>query len=836
MALEDVGGEAGAGKKMPLPQETEQAASRLSKHEAAVQARMRRRVDTILASNTEPAQAVAALTAALLDMAQSSASLYEAERHARARLAQLEAQSQRQAQDLQATVEDLRAQLRGMRSSTSWRVTAPLRTVMARFPGPIAQARRKLRWVWWALTGQLAVRRARHKQLVALRKLLLAEGVFDTSWYMLRYRDVMVRKIDPVLDYLTGGAAANRDPSPTFSTAFYVEQNPDVAVSGLNPLEHYVLRGRAEGRIPHPSLRPKVITSRFSQDPEYEAWITANEVLTEEEVVDIEAAVDTMPVRPLISVIMPVYNPPLIWLERAIESVRAQSYGDWELCIADDASTDPQVAVVLRRYAQLDARIKIVFREKNGHISAACNSALGLATGDYVALLDNDDELPRHALFWVAAEVAAHPDIDALYSDEDKIDVDGMRSDPYFKSDWSPTLMLAQNAFSHLGVFRRGLVEELGGFRVGFEGSQDHDLILRVAEVSAPDRIRHIPRVLYHWRILPGSTATAGDEKPYAWRAGKRAVEEHLARRGIAATVSPGPGNYYQVDYAPETFPRVSIIIPTRDRLDLLRGCIDSLQNESTYPDVEIIVVDNGSVEPETLSYLARLQARGTIRVLRDDGPFNYSRLNNRAAEMATGDYLCLLNNDTLVITPDWLQRMMAHAVQPDVGAVGAMLYFADDTIQHAGVTIGMGGVAGHIHRLLPRGSAGYFGRAAVAQDLSAVTGACLVTRRSLYLALGGLNERDLTIAFNDVDYCLRVRESDSRVIWTPMAELYHLESVSRGNDTDPDKIARFKAEIAYMMARWPGLIDDDPYFNPNFDLYSSVPRMAAISRVRRLP
>lgn len=524
--------------------------------------------------------------------------------------------------------------------------------------------------------------------------------------------------------------------------------------------------------------------------------------------------------RPVISVLLPVFDPPPRLLDEAIRSVRAQIYPDWELCIADDASTNPAVREVIRKHAEAEPRIKTVQRAKNGHISRATNSALELATGEFIALLDHDDLLPDHALFCVAEAINLHPEAALIYSDEDKINSRGRRFDPYFKSGFNYELLLAQNMVSHLGVYRRDLVVSLGGFRAGFEGSQDWDLALRVVEAAGGASVVHIPRVLYHWRTTRGSTALDVSEKDYAVDAGRRAVQEHLQRRGIAAETGPAPGlaNMHRVRYAlPDPPPLVSIIIPTRNRMDVLRRCLESVTTKSTYPHYEILVVDNGSDDPAALAYMNQIDD-GRISVLRADGPFNFSALNNTAATQARGDVLCLLNNDTEVVTPAWLEEMVSVAIQPGVGAVGARLWYPGGGLQHGGVILGLGGVADHANHNLRRGNPGYFGRAVLRQEFSAVTAACLVVKRSLYLEHGGLDE-SLAVTCNDVDFCLRLHDAGCRNVWTPYAELIHHESLSRGTDDTPEKFARSTIEQAFMKRRWAKLLADDPCYSPNLSL-----------------
>jgi GT2 family glycosyltransferase len=526
------------------------------------------------------------------------------------------------------------------------------------------------------------------------------------------------------------------------------------------------------------------------------------------------------PRRPFISILVPVYNTEEKWLRACIDSVRAQAYPDWELCLADDASPQPHVRQVLEEYAARDSRIRLCFRGENGHISRSSNSALAMARGDFVALLDHDDALPPHALLEVARVLVARPDVGIVYSDEDKVDEAGVRFDPYFKPAWNPDLFLSQNYISHFGVYRTALVRQVGGFRTGYEGSQDYDLALRCVEHLTDAQIVHIPKPLYHWRAIAGSTALALGEKSYAVDAGQRALADHFQRKGIAAAVSPAPGGYRVRRPLPASLPTVELVIPTRDRADLLRICVDSILEKTSYAAYSIIIVDNGSVEPETLEYFARVSKDSRVRVIRDDSPFNYSKLNNGAVRESAADIVGLVNNDIEAISSDWLDEMVSQVVRPEVGAVGAMLYYPDDTIQHAGVFLGMHGVAGHVYSGAERGHNGQMGRARLVQNLTAVTAACLLIRREVWDVVGGLDEA-LTVAFNDIDLCLRVIRAGYINVWTPFAELYHHESASRGNENTPEKKARFMGEIATMDERWSSWYVADPAHNPNLSLYA---------------
>lgn len=552
---------------------------------------------------------------------------------------------------------------------------------------------------------------------------------------------------------------------------------------------------------------------------DYSRWVEYYDTLDDNGRWKISEDIRKWKTKPLISVIMPVYNPPLDLLREAVESLQSQLYKNWELCIADDASSDAAVIAYLESLKAQDRRFKVVFRKENGHISNASNSALELASGQYIALMDNDDLLSESALYWVVRTINDNPYVGVIYSDEDKIDTAGKRSSPYFKSDWNEFLFRSQNMICHLGVYRSDLVKEVGGFRVGFEGAQDYDLALRCIEKLDRHQIAHIPRVLYHWRIHAGSTAMAGDEKPYAALAGVKALNEHLQRKGNIGTTELLPMGMYRVHYArPVTAPLVTLIIPTRNAYTLVKQCIDSIQNLTTYSQYEIILIDNGSDDPVSLEYFAQLDQQESVRVMRDDGPFNYSALNNRAVRAARGELIGLVNNDIEVITPEWLDEMVSIAMQPNVGAVGARLWYPDDRLQHGGVVVGVGGVAGHSHKYLPKGDYGYFCRAALTQEFSAVTAACLIIKKSIFEQVGGLDEENLKIAFNDVDFCLRVQEAGYLNVWTPFAELYHHESATRGLEDTPEKKERFSNEVVYVQSRWPKIQEDYTY-NPNLTL-----------------
>ena len=590
--------------------------------------------------------------------------------------------------------------------------------------------------------------------------------------------------------------------------------------------------GEYEARAPYsPGGLPE---RQGSTNPatDYASWVALYDTLDATGRRQIRAMERSLRYRPLISVVMPTYNTDERWLTRAIDSVRGQLYTHWELCIADDASTDPNVRRVLERYAALDPRIKVTYRPANGHISASSNSALELVRGEFIALLDHDDELALHALYAVAAELNAHPDADLIYSDEDKIDERNRRSAPYFKPDWNPDLFLGQNYLCHLAVYRASCVREVGGFRVGVEGCQDWDLALRVVERTSAERIRHLPRVLYHWRAIAGSTALAQGEKSYINEGAARVLRDHFERTKVNVELVPVTGGHWRVRRSlPDPAPLVSIIIPTRNHLEVLRRAVDSVLDRTTYSRYEILIVDNQSDDPATLAYL---EAPGDerIRVIQYDAPFNYSAINNHAVSRANGELVCLLNNDVEAITPDWLEELASHAMRPEIGAVGVMLYYPNDTVQHAGCVLGVGGVAGHAFKYFPRGTDGQFNRARLVQNYTAVTAACLMIRRAVFEEVGGLDAENLRVGFNDVDFCLRVHAAGYRNLWTPFVEFYHHESISRGLEDSPEKHCRFHGEITYMRKRWGHILDHDPAYNPNLTLQHEDFTLACPPRV----
>ncbi|GGG08246.1 glycosyltransferase family 2 protein [Paenibacillus aceti] len=551
----------------------------------------------------------------------------------------------------------------------------------------------------------------------------------------------------------------------------------------------------------------------------YGKWISYNENNNIDEMIK---EIKFLEYRPLISIILPVYNVDEVWLRKCIDSVINQIYGNWELCISDDASTKPHVKMVLTEYEKKDERIKVVYREKNGHISESSNSALEIATGGFIALLDHDDELATNALYEVVKLLNTYTDADMIYSDEDKIGINGERHSPYFKPDWSPDLILSNMYTCHLGVYRKSLVDKIGGFRKGFEGSQDFDLVLRLTELTT--KIYHIPKILYHWRTIPESTASGSGAKNYTHFAGIKALEDTLRRRNIEGEVQEieGYSNIYRLHYYLKEEPMVSIIIPTRDMGLILDKCIESIINKTTYSNYEIIIADNGSEEKQTFDIFQKWKGvlGKKLHILTLDIPFNYSKINNLAVQESKGSLILLLNNDIEVISPNWLHEMVGYSLRSNTGAVGAKLYYPDRTIQHSGVIMGLGGVAGHAFRTCNEFDPGYFGMLLSNRNYSVVTAACMMVRKEVFYEVGGLEE-ELSVAFNDVDFCLKLMNQGYYNVCLNSISLYHHESKTRGAEDTPEKRERFTKEINYMLSKWPGIIERDPFYNINLSLES---------------
>lgn len=516
------------------------------------------------------------------------------------------------------------------------------------------------------------------------------------------------------------------------------------------------------------------------------------------------------------SVVVPLYKTPLSFFEEMVRSVQNQTYAHWELILVNASPEDEGLARAVSVICESDSRIKAIRLDENKGISENSNVGILAATGDFVSFLDHDDLIEPDLLYEYALAIEEHPDTDLLYCDEDKIGDDNRHFDPFFKPDFNLDLLRNNNYICHMLTVRRAIFDEVGLLDPSCDGAQDHDLTMRVSERAR--HIHHVAKILYHWRVSAGSTAGGVDgSKPYATLAGIRAVEKHLKRLNLSATVDRAgrPATYRVKYHVPSDHPLVTIVIPNKDNRAILSKCINSIVDKSTYDTYEIVIVENNSTEEETFSYYDEITQAENIRCVQYDGSFNFSKIINKGVDESKGEYCILLNNDTEIITPDWIEWMLGLCARPEVGAVGVKLYYPDDTIQHAGIGIAPA-VAACLHQLLPRGDSGYFALNDAQQDMSAVTAACMMTKRSAFERVGGMTE-DLAVAFNDLDYCLKLRELDYLVVYTPEVELYHYESLSRGAENTVEKVTRFLKEIAYMNDRWAKYYAaGDPYLNVN--------------------
>jgi len=582
----------------------------------------------------------------------------------------------------------------------------------------------------------------------------------------------------------------------------------------------------------------KLHSGRQTDDAKtYADWVRQYDTISSEDRRAMSESLIGLTHKPLISIVMPVYSPEDEAFRQAIESVRDQTYSNWELCAADDASPNASTGAILAEYAALDQRIKWVRLSENSHISAASNGGLGIASGEFIVLMDHDDLLAPHALYEIIKEINAHPYADIIYSDEDKIDENGTRTEPYFKTDWNPELFLAHNMINHFGAYRRALIEAVGGFRIGFEGSQDYDLALRCVAATRSDRIRHIPAVLYHWRRTSKGLEFSKLCLDSCIVSARKAKSEYLDSVGDPGHIVANPKIEHWdrvVRPVPSPAPLVSLIVPTRNRADLLGPCLDGLMNRTSYESIEIIVIDHQSDDPDTVALLERASQDPRVRIMPFKGEFNYSAMNNRAVEIARGEIVGFINNDIDVLTPEWLTEMVALAMRPQAGAVGAKLLYPNGRVQHAGVGIGIGGVAGHLFCNADPEDIGYYGRLQQVSNISAVTGACMVVSKSAFQSVGGFNETDLRVALNDVDLCLKLRKKGLLNVWTPFAVLIHHESPSRGLDTKPEHQARFRREFEWMQKTWGRFLNDDPYLNPNLSLDDGFFNLAFPPRRKR--
>lgn len=551
-----------------------------------------------------------------------------------------------------------------------------------------------------------------------------------------------------------------------------------------------------------------------SNKEKYQTWIKNNEP-TEEELEKQRA--ETFAYQPKFSIVVPMYNTPTQYFEELVNCLVMQTYTNWELCLADGSpKNDETIENILKK----EDRIKYQFLNENKGIAGNTNAALKMATGDFILLLDHDDLLPLFCLYEVAKTINENPEAEFIYTDEDKIDeIANERYDPHFKPDFAIDTLRSNNYITHLSIFKKELMEKLGGFRSEYDGAQDYDIIIRAIEQT--DKIVHIPKILYHWRVHQNSTAMMSDAKPYAYEAGLKVIQDHLVRQGLKAKVTHGGDMHgvYQIEYEVKGNPSVSILIPNKDSIKLLKKCIQSILNLTTYSNYEIVIIENNSTKKETFDYYEELKKHDKIRILyyKEKG-FNYSKIINFGVKNCKSDFVMQLNSDTQLLTPRWLEKLIGFGQRNDVGAVGARLYYKDKSIQHAGIGIDICDLAANLFVGTSKRVHAYFGREATTRNVSAVTGACLFARRKIYEEVGYMNEEDFAVAFNDVDFCLKIRQAGYFIVYNPYIELIHYESKTRGYEDTPEKKARFEKESQNFKTRWKEVLQEgDPYGNINF-------------------
>ena len=581
--------------------------------------------------------------------------------------------------------------------------------------------------------------------------------------------------------------------------------SPYTIQKGFRYLKHY---GIKEFWI---RLHERFEPEEVPYGPWYEAYVPEEETLNRQRKRKFLNA-------PLISVVVPAYHTPPLFLRQMLDSLVAQTYGGWELCIANGSPDDKEMEAVLEEYEKRDSRIRHENLKENLGIAENTNAAFRMAKGEFIGLLDHDDFLAPNALYEIVLALEKNPEADVVYTDEDKVTTDLKEHfQPHLKPDFNLDLLRSNNYICHFFTVRREIVEQVGGFRKEFDGAQDYDFIFRCTEEAR--KILHIPEILYHWRTHKESTADNPASKMYAFEAGKRAIEAHLKRTGTDGEVSHTPDlGFYRVKYPVKGEPLISIIIPNKDEKESLEACLKSIWEKTTYKNYEIIVVENNSTSDEIFQYYKEISQKG-VRLLRWKKEFNYSAINNFGAAHAKGEFLLFLNNDVTVITPDWLTELAGLCQRKEVGAAGVKLLYPDNTIQHAGCVIGIGGIAGHMFVDMPANRTGYLHKASLLQDMSAVTAACMIVKKQVFDQVGGFTE-ELAVAFNDVDLCLKINKAGSLVVYDPYVQLYHMESKTRGAEDSKEKVRRFQTEIEYMRCHWLDILKNgDPYYNKNLSL-----------------
>ena len=570
---------------------------------------------------------------------------------------------------------------------------------------------------------------------------------------------------------------------------------------------------------------PKVIFN------EYTRWIQQFDTLLNKNKKIIKRNIASFSYQPLISIVMPVYEPNSKTFKSAIKSIQKQLYPNWELLLVDDSSSAPTMQRVM--FLFWDSRIKPIYLDKNVGISNATNAGIKQASGEFIGFMDHDDLITEDALYQIVKILNKTPDVDVFYSDSDCINMKNERSSPYFKPDWDPYLILGQNYICHFYVARKKLVDQVGGLRSAFDGSQDWDLVLRISEHT--NKITHIPLILYHWRRFDGYESFSHTHLTKALTAGVNAVAAHLERRKIDAEVSIRQDIFFnKITFRlPPILPFISIIIPTKDNLQLLKTCVESIFAKTKLNNFEILIINNNSEKEETFAYFKKIRS-DNVRIIDYPHAFNYSAINNFAAQQANGEILLLLNNDVEITSTGWLETLLSLIIQKDVGIVGAKLFYPNNTIQHVGIILGIGNTAGHIYVGDSKESTGYWGQTKLLHTKSCVTGACLMIKKSIFVQVNGLDEQCFPIAFNDVDLCIKVREAGYRILISPDVTLFHIESATRGYEDTPEKKTRFDNESAALNNKWGALLFNDPYYNPNLSLTSGRYDLAFPPRTSR--
>lgn len=643
--------------------------------------------------------------------------------------------------------------------------------------------------------------------------LIRRSDLFDRDYYAQNCPEVRESASNPILHYIRTGWREGRNPSGDFDTLFYLRENRDVRQAKVNPLAHYLRADKAEGRLP--------TLAHDHNQKSYAGWIRRYDTLTVTDRRLISTHQKSFLFKPLISILMVVEDPGEAYFRRAIESVLAQLYPNWELCIGLLGLTGQPIKNILKAYTSRDNRIKHISIEPDAPTSSALNTLLESESGEYFGLMGGEDLLHEHALYLTVCEVNNYPNAAIIYTDEDRVDETGERYQPYFKPHWSPDLFYTHNLIGHLGLYSFRPAILAGGFRCSFEGAEAWDLALRMIEKISLTDIRHIPHVLYHLRAPILEVADFNEFEEQVVMTEHKALRSHFNSRQIHVALSHKKNGYWQVKrLLPAHLPLVSLIIPSKNQVRLLQNCLESIQTKSTYPNYEIIVINNQSDQPKALEYLNSISNSGNISVLNYDYPFNYSAINNFASRHSNGEVLVFLNNDTEVISPGWLEELVSHAIRPEIGAVGGFLLYPDGTIQHAGIVLGTKHVGNLVfYRSLWDLIKRDYNQVFLPRNYSALTAACMAIKKDLFLELGGFNEKNLPVSHNDIDLCLRLLKKGYLNLWSPYAKLYHHESTSRGYEDSLEKQSRHQMECDYIRKTYPEILSNDPGYNPNLSL-----------------